>query len=47
VVEFLRANCQRIENAFSVDFLAKGGEAIVYRLEHDGTEELVLKSPLF
>lgn len=28
-------------------FLAKGGEAIVYRVEHTGSDEIVIKCPLF
>jgi hypothetical protein len=34
-------------SVYSVDFIAKGGEAIVYRLEHADLEELVVKCSLF
>ena len=31
----------------SVSYIAKGGEAIVYRLEHTGHDEVVAKTPVF
>ena len=29
------------------NMIAKGGEAVVYRIEHTGAEEIVAKCPLF
>jgi hypothetical protein len=35
------------KNVFSVDELAKGGEAAVFRLEHEDLDEIVVKCSLF
>ena len=34
-------------SVLSAEFLAKGGEAIVYRFEYVGSEEVVAKVPIF
>ena len=44
---FLKQHSQSYPSIIQADFLAKGGEAIVYRIEHTGLDEIVVKTPLF
>lgn len=46
VESFLRNYSKAYPNIIQAAFLAKGGEAIVYRIEHEGPEEIVARCPL-
>eukprot|EP00347_Sterkiella_histriomuscorum_P001520 403371716 len=41
--EYLKQNSRLYKNVINIKELARGGEAIVYRLEHQGLDEVVLK----
>ena len=43
---FLIENSISYKGIISSDILGKGGEAIVYRIEHVGVDEVVAKVPL-
>eukprot|EP00347_Sterkiella_histriomuscorum_P020007 403339455 len=44
LVKYLRERSQKYHNVISISELARGGEAIVYRLEYLGTDEVVIKT---
>lgn len=44
---FYQKNSKSYNSIFSIDLIAKGGEAAVYRVEHANLEELVAKCCLF
>lgn len=41
--EFITEHSKTISNVLGVHKLAAGGEAIVYRVDHTGTDEIVVK----
>ena len=44
---FLKTCSKKYPNILDIELIAKGGEAIVYRLEHGGLDEVVLKMPIY
>lgn len=38
---------KKYNNVYNIDFLAQGGEATVYRIEHTDLDELVVKCCIF
>lgn len=47
IQEFYKRNSVKYNSIFSIDLIAKGGEAAVYRVEHTDLDELVAKCCLF
>lgn len=47
IEQFISEHSCFIDRIFGVQFLAKGGEALIMRVEHGGLDELVVKNPLF
>lgn len=47
LADFLRDYSKTYKNIISCDELARGGEAIVYRVTHTGLDEIVAKCPVF
>jgi len=45
--EFLKTYSKTYSNIIGASKLAAGGEAIVYRIEHTGLDEIVAKCPIF
>lgn len=47
VFEYICQNSNIYKMLFAASFIAKGGEAIVFKIEHTGTDEIVAKCPIF
>ena len=47
VYEYIKAHSKKYNTIVGAEFLAQGGEAIVYRIDHNGLDEIVMKTPLF
>lgn len=45
--DYLKKNSKVYSNIYNANFIAKGGEAIVYRIIHEGLDEIVAKCPIF
>jgi hypothetical protein len=43
---YLINNANSIEKIISIKELSRGGESVVYRIEHSGLEEIVAKTTL-
>jgi hypothetical protein len=46
VIDFLRSNSKKLEDVMDVHFLAQGGEATIYRVDHTSPDEIVAKCPV-
>lgn len=44
--EFAREHSKTLSGILGMKELARGGEAVVYRVEHTGVGELIVKCPL-
>jgi hypothetical protein len=47
LAEFLRDYSKTYKNIIECSEIARGGEAIVYRVTHTGLDEIVAKCPVF
>ena len=46
-MSYLKEKSRNYQNVLGVNKIAQGGEAIVYRVEHTGLDEIVAKCTIF
>lgn len=47
LIEFIRRRSKKYQNLIGLKKIGAGGEAMIFRIEHTGLDEIVVKVPLF